>query len=216
MSERRRKANLSTSFGADVPAEIVEQGTIVRNEVHRLYEIIFDRFSRRGVAPEDFQKFASVSVIDAIEDISKSEDAPKQVRLDTLKVVYAALVEAIERLEQPDLPSERWSERSPKRRSDDPFEWVKSRYPSYGNGLTQAQIHRHDPGLYRRLHQLKAHPGWPPDFDLPSAREHNDAQLASLGGQQSPKDSAYEPPSDRRSRERLRSAERYRRRHRSE
>ncbi|MEP2760964.1 MAG: hypothetical protein ABJP66_18050 [Hyphomicrobiales bacterium] len=197
---------------ADNKRAIEATAKTFRVKVHQYHDELIRAFSSQLVTENnsDFDVFVADPVIDSIENIAALETIEDHRKIAILVKIYNSTVDAIEQIQAVKLSTLLWRDRPNSTRSDDPCEFVRTYYPSFRKGLTQADIRSHDPPLYKALQNRKARKGWPEDFDLPTKSERNDQLLSKISTPLTRKGLSDAPPALRRKVDRLDKAARYR------
>lgn len=163
------------------PEKQAEIGNVVApetaNKVHELISLIEQSLRHDSVGT----RLATDTSL-ALKLVSKiaSSDAPQRERIRSLVSLYRAVLQSIElhSSREEHKPKMLWSERPKAQRRTSPFEFVKEQWPTYGAGLSMADIRHHDWKLYNGLYARRS--AWPADFVVPTKSETIDELLDGL------------------------------------
>jgi hypothetical protein len=191
--------------------DVARSDSILQNKVHELIEYIESNFRAGDRIKKSFAAAALTGALKFLDEISGAEGIPDAKKIELLTTVYQAAAKKVEAINTSSAhaPLARWADR--KNRFMSPCEFVKTNFPTYGKGLTLADIK--EKRLYRALTNWKVRYGWPADFDLPSKSALLDKAVAKLGDTISLAGLDDMPPSVRKAKRQAYGA-RYRRIHR--
>lgn len=116
-----------------------------------------------------------------LDQLSDDPSLSPRRKLDELEGLRRLIDETLRGLtpQMPNVAPKLWMDRPA--RQKDPVQFVVDTYGDFlGMGLAQADIRRLDPQLYAALQNWKHRKGWPAGFSLPTRKEVNDEQIASL------------------------------------
>jgi hypothetical protein len=155
----------------------------IKNKVHELLSEIegyFNKEKKTTATPEDINLLCA---LECVGNIANGVQLTTVEKLDALNRLANAIKHSSDHLsDSPKItPLAYWADRPQWERHMSPCDFVIRNYPTYGKGLTQADVRNTDRPLYAALHGLKTYHGWPSDFDLPSRAERN-AELLRRNG----------------------------------